>query len=379
LPSHFLDQDLVSHGAIATICVTVAIGDRRGRSCEEGLAHASNLRLGPAPRSIEGGVMKRREFITLLGSAVAWPIAVRAQQTGMPMIGVLGLGPRDPGFVAAFRHGLTEAGYILDQNVTIEFRWADTRFSFQRLASELVERKVDVIITTGSPYAAVAAKNATSRIPIVFALAEDPLQYGLVTSLGRPGGNVTGITFLTSELVGKRLNFLLELIPQATTIAFLSIPGSTPSEDMKRDMLTAGRAVGREITVSEVRNLDFEAAFTTLVERGAGALVVGSFTTFRNNRHKIVELAARHKITAMYPNREYVVDGGLMSYGADRSAGIGQLARDYIGQILKGAKPADLPVQQPTQFQLVINVKTAKALDLTIPRMVSAAVTEWIE
>jgi len=323
--------------------------------------------------------MKRRKFITLLGSAVAWPIAVRARQTGMPVIGVLGLGPSDPGFVAAFRQGLVEAGYIPDQNVAIEFRWADTRFSFPRLASDLVDRKADVIVTTGSPYAAVAAKNATSRIPIVFGLAEDPVQYGLVTSLGRPGGNVTGMTFLTSELVGKRLDLLLGLIPQATTIAFLSITGSTLSEDMKRDMLAAGRAVGREIIVSEVRNLDFEAAFTTLVEHRAGALVVGSFTVFRNNRHKIVELAARHKITAMYPNREYVVDGGLMSYGADRSASIRQLARDYIGPILKSANPADLPVQQPTQFQLVINVKTAKALGLTIPRMISAATTEWIE
>jgi ABC-type uncharacterized transport system substrate-binding protein len=198
--------------------------------------------------------------------------------------------------------------------VAIEFRWANNPSSFPRLAAELVERKVDVIVTTSSPYAAVAAKEATATIPIVFGMSEDPLHYGLITSLSRPGGNVTGIRTLTSELAGKRLNLLLELVPAATAIAYLSIPiGSTLSQDNKRDMLEAGRALRREIIVLEARNLDFEAAFRTIIEQRVSALIVGSFSTFQVNRAKIVELAARHKIAAMYPGRQYVVDGGLMS------------------------------------------------------------------
>jgi len=261
--------------------------------------------------------MKRRQFITLLVSAaVPWPFAAGAQQTRIPVIGVLGLGPNSA-FVAGFHQQLAEAGYVPDQNVAIEFRWTDNRLPLRRLAAELVERKVDVIVTTGSPEAAVAAKNASSTIPIVFGLVDDPVQYGLVTSLSRPGGNVTGMTLLTSQLAGKRLSLLLELIPQATSIGYLSPPSGSPIfEGQKSDMLAAGRALGREIIVSEVGRLDFEAAFTKLVEQRAGALVVGTSTVFRVNREKIVELAARHGIAAMYPNREYVVDGGLMSYAA---------------------------------------------------------------
>jgi len=323
--------------------------------------------------------MKRREFITLFGSALSWPLAARAQQTAMPVIGVLGLGPRPNSvFVAGFRQGLAEAGYIPGRNVAIEFRWADSPLSLPRHAAELVDRKVDVIVTTGSPYAAVAAKEATSTIPIVFGLPEDPLKYGLVTSLSRPGGNVTGITFLTSELVGNRLNLLLDLVPQATTIAYLSFPDAPVAEDHKRDMLAAGRALGREIIVSEVRRFDFEAAFTTLVEQRADGLIVGSFTAFLQNRKRVVELAARHQIPAIYPSAQYVIDGGLISYGTGRS-GVSELARSYIGQILKGAKPADLPVQRPSKFELLINLKTAKAIGVTIPRTLFATATEWIE
>jgi putative tryptophan/tyrosine transport system substrate-binding protein len=323
-------------------------------------------------------MMKRREFITLLGSAVAgWPLAARADQTGMPVIGIVGLGP-NPEFVEGFRQGLAEASYVPGQNVAIEFRWANNSLSLARLAAELVDRKVDVIVTTGSPYAAVAAKDATSTIPIVFSLAEDPVKYALVTSLGRPSGNVTGMTVLARELGGKRLNLLLDLIPEATTIAYLSIPDAAVSEDNRREILAAGRALGREIFVSEVRGLDFEAAFRELTEQRASALIVGSFSAFLRTRGKIVELAARHKIAAMYPNRQYVVDGGLMSYAA--AGPVSRLiGRDYVGEILKGAKPTDLPVRQPTQFALVINVKTAKALGLTIPRTLFAATTEWIE
>jgi len=324
--------------------------------------------------------MDRREFVTLLGgAAVSWPLAARAQQTGTPVIGVLGLGPRPNSvFVDGFRRGLAEAGFIPGQNVAIEFRWADNPLSLPRHAAELVERKVDVIVTTGSPYAAVAAKDATTTIPVVFALSEDPLKYGLVTSLSRPGGNVTGITFLTSELVGKRLNLLLDLIPQATTIAYLSFPAAPVAEDQKRDMLAAGRALGREIIVSEVRHFDFETGFTTLVEQRADALIVGSFTAFLQNRKRIVELAARHQVPAIYPSAQYVIDGGLMSYGTGRD-GVSELARNYVGQILKGAKPADLPVQRPSKFEFVINLRTAKAMGLTIPRTLFATATEWIE
>jgi len=318
--------------------------------------------------------------MTLLGGAVAsWPLAAPAQQTGTPVIGVLGLGPRPNSvFVDGFRQGLAEAGYVPGQNVSIEFRWADNPLSLPRHAAELVDRKVDVIVTTGSPYAAVAAKHATLTIPIVFGLSEDPRKYGLVTSLSRPGGNVTGITFLTSELVGKWLNLLLDLIPQPSTIAYLSFPDAPVAEDHKRDMLAAGRALGREIIVSEVRRFDFGATFTTLVEQRADALVVGSFTVFAQNRKKIVELAARDQVPAIYPSAQYVIDGGLMSYGTG-SSGVRELARNYVGQILKGTKPADLPVQRPSKFEFVINLKTATAMGLTIPRTLFATATEWIE
>jgi putative tryptophan/tyrosine transport system substrate-binding protein len=329
----------------------------------------------------------RREFITLLGgAAAALPLAARAQQPGMPVIGFLNLGSPDPNsaFPAALRKGLAEAGYVVGQNVTIESRWANNQPSvLPRLVAELVDRKVDVIVTTGSPYATLAAKAATSTIPIVFAVAEDPVRYGLVTSLSRPGGTVTGMTFLSAELVGKQLNLLLELIPQATTIAYLSGPSNSPIfEDRKGEILAAGRALGRKITILEVRRFDFEAAFATLVEQGADALIVGSLSFFLNpprNRDKILGLAATHKITTMYPNRIYAIHGGLMSYDSDSLAVVRQLGSHYIGQILKGAKPRDLPVMQPTKFELVINLNTAKALRLEVPDKFLALADEVIE
>jgi len=325
--------------------------------------------------------MKRREFITLLGSAAAgWPLAASAQQSRIPVIGVLGF--ENPAFVAGFHQGLAEAGYVSGQNVSIEFRWADNLGSMPRLAAELVGRGVDVIVTTGSPYAAVAAKAATSTIPIVFVLAENPVQYGLVTILSRPGGNVTGLSLLTTDLSGKRLNLLLELAPQATAIAYLSVAsGGALFEERKDDMLAAGRALGREIIVLEARGFDFEAAFKTLLDKQARALIVGDFTVFQAYRDQIVQLAVVHRIPTMYASRDYVVDGGLMSYEAKAvGAGSRQVARDYVGPILKGAKPADLPVHvQLTKFELVLNLRTAKMLDLTIPRMLFAAATELID
>jgi putative tryptophan/tyrosine transport system substrate-binding protein len=330
--------------------------------------------------------VKRREFITLLGgAAAAWPHAARAQQPTMPVIGFLGLGSPDPNsaFGPAFRRGLADAGYVVGKNVAIEFRSANNQPALlPRLAADLVDRKVAVIVTAGSPYAARAAKAATSTIPIVFAVADDPVRYGLVTSLSRPGGTVTGMTFLTAELAGKQLNLLLELIPQATKIAYLSGPSSSPIfEDRAGEMLAAGRALGRQIIVSEVHPPDFEATFATLIEQRADALIVGSFTVFLNprNRDKILELTAHHKIIAMYPNRVYPEHGGLMSYDSDFVAAVRQLGSHYVGRILKGAEPADLPVMQPSKFELVVNVKTAKGLGLEIPDKLLALADEVIE
>jgi putative ABC transport system substrate-binding protein len=271
--------------------------------------------------------MRRREFIGLLGGAAAWPIAASAQQSAMRVIGFLGLGspgPKSPR-VTALLEGVAEAGYVAGQNVAIEFRWANFQASLlPRLVAELVGRQVAVIVTEGSPYAALAAKAATSTIPIVFEITGDPVKYGLVAGLNRPGANVTGMTSLAAELVTKRLNLLLELVPQVTKVGYLSGPSASPVFESQRDeMLAAGRALGRQIIVLEVRRLDFEAAFATAVEQGAGALMVGTYTLFggdRRNRDKILELTAHHKIPAMYAGRGYVDNGGLMSYDTDLQA-----------------------------------------------------------
>jgi putative ABC transport system substrate-binding protein len=345
--------------------------------------------------------MRRREFITLLGGAAAWPLAARAQQPAIPVIGYLSLaGPSILSSVGplnirrvygdAFLRGLAQAGYVIGQNAIIEFRGANLNPSLlPPLAADLVARKVDVIVTVGSPYATVAAKAATSTIPIVFMLGEEPMEYGLVASFNRPGGNITGVTFLTADLMGKRLNLLLELVPQAT-VGYLYVPAPT-SEARKNDILAAGRALGREIIMLEVRRLDpvagasvgqldFEAAFTTAIEQRVGALIVGNYTVFgvNRNRNRILELTSRHKIPAIYPDKGFSVNGGLLSYGAsnpeqERNAGL------YIGRILKGEKPADLPVLQPTKFELVINLQTAKALGLMVPPILLAVADEVIE
>jgi len=333
-------------------------------------------------------MMRRREFIAGLGTAAAAACScvARAQQPGMPMIGFLDpllLAPNSPP-LNAFRRGLAEAGYVDGQNVTVEFRSANNQlWRLPEMAADLVRRQAAVIVATGGLPAALAAKAATQTIPIVFVSGADPVKYGLVASLNRPGGTVTGLSVLGLELMGKRLSLLLELIPQAATIAYLSGPSnSLVFEDLTSDMLAAARALGRQIVVLEVRSeLDFESPFTTLVERRAGALVVGDFTFFSNprNRGKIVGLAALHKIPTIYPNRSYAVNGGLMSYGADFVSVYRQLGLNYVGQVLKGAKPADLPVQQPTKFELVINLKTAKELGLTMPLTLLATADEVIE
>ena len=327
--------------------------------------------------------MNRREFITLLGGAAAWPLGARAQQPAMPVIGFLGLGsPRPMGrLVAAFRQGLAKAGYVEDQNVAIEFRWADFSQSARlpALAAELVHRQVAVIFTGGFGGPAFAAKAATSTIPIVFAYGGDPVKGGLVASLSHPGGNVTGVTAINAELVSKWLSLAGDLVPQATTVGFLSGDSSYLAfyEDQKSQILAAARALGRQVIILETRSdLDYEAAFKTLVQREAGALIVGP-SPFRNT-NEILALAARYKIPTIYPRRDYVEAGGLMSYAADyadtfRQAGV------YTGRILAGAKPADLPVMLATKFELVINLKTAKALGLEISPTLLATAHEVIE
>jgi putative ABC transport system substrate-binding protein len=325
--------------------------------------------------------MRRREFIAGLG-AVAWPLAARAQQAKMPVIGFLGVSSPEVAkeVVADFRGGLRDAGYIEGQNVAIEFRWANGRPEVLReLATELVCLQVAVIVAAGAVAAPLAAKAATSTIPIILAGGVDPVKYGLAASLNQPGGNVTGVTYLTEELAGKRLDLLLKLVPQATTVGYLT---TRPQRQVLRDnvgeLLTAAHAVGRQIIVLECRALsDFDTAFATMVERQAGAVVVEAFALAFNNRDKILSLAAHHKIPAIYVQNQYVYGGGLMSYGsADLSR---QVAMRYVARILKGAKPADLPIEQPTNFQLAINLKTAKALGLTIPPTLLALADEVIE
>jgi len=329
--------------------------------------------------------VRRREFITLFGGALAgWPMVARAQQSRTPVIGFLSLGSPDPSsrFGAGFRAGLAEAGFVPGHDVTFESRWANNQaWRLPQLAADLVDRHVDVIVAVGSPYTALAAKTASSTIPIVFGIADDPVQYGLVASLNRPGGTLTGMTFLGGELAAKRLNLLLELVPQAATIGCLSGPAISPIfEQRKNEILAAGRALGRKIALVEVRYSNFETAFGALVEEGADALIVGSFTLFRSpqNCSAILELAARHRIAAMYPARQFTDRGGLMSYDSD-TLGVGRrLGSHYVGRILKGTKPADLPVQGPDKFDLIINLKAANDLHLVIPRTLLAGATELI-
>jgi ABC-type uncharacterized transport system substrate-binding protein len=324
--------------------------------------------------------MKRREFITLLGSAaVSWPLPARAQQPRIPVVGwlaVVRFGSAD-----SFRQGLADAGYVDGRNVAIEFRLANQLSQLSGLAVDLVSREVAVIFAN-VPSAALAAKAATSTIPIVFISPEDPRKYGLVARLNRPEGNVTGINFRVAELAGKRLQLLSEIVPQGTTIAYLSgPPNSVVFENLRNDIVAAARTLGRELLVVPVSQGDYDAAFSTIVELRAGALIVGDYTIFFTppNRKRIVEFATRHEIPAIYPNVVFAEDGGLMSYGPDAVALYRRIGSDYVGQVLKGAKPADLPVQQPSKFEFVINLKTAKAMGLTLPRILLAAATQVIE
>jgi putative ABC transport system substrate-binding protein len=324
--------------------------------------------------------MKRRELIFLLGgAAAAWPLTARAQQKAMPVIGYLDSGSPDPAYLAAFRHGLSDTGYVEGQNVAIESRWAEGRYDrLPALVADLVGREVNVIAALSLP-SVLPAKNATSTIPIVFAVGADPVEFGLVASLARPAGNLTGVSFLNNELTPKRLELLSELVPQARIIALLVNPNNPNAESIMREAPEAARAKGVQLPILKARTeSEIDAAFASLVQLHAGALVLGPDPLFLSRREQLVALASRHAVPAIYQWREAVAAGGLISYGPSQTAIFRQLGI-YAGKILKGAKPADLPVQQPTTFELVIGLKTAKALGLIVPQSIFARADEVIE
>ena len=326
--------------------------------------------------------MRRRELMLLLGGAMTAARALCAQQKAMQVIGYLGVaapGPYDPR-MAAFHQGLSETGYVEGQNVAIEFRWAEARYDrLPALAADLVGHKVDVIVASGGPSPTRAVKNVTSTIPIIFATGGDPVADGLVASLARPGGNLTGVSFLIIELNPKRFELLSELVPQAKVIALLVNPNLRTTEREMRDVQEAARANGVQLHILKASTeSEIDAAFAALVQRQAGALIVAADTFFFSRREQIVALAARHAVPAIYEWREFATAGGLISYGPSLTA-VSRQVGIYAGKILKGAKPADLPVLQPTTFELVINLKTAKALGLTIPPSILSRADEVIE
>jgi putative ABC transport system substrate-binding protein len=326
--------------------------------------------------------MRRREFVQLAaGTAMTWPLAARAQQKALPVIGFLDSaspGPDAP-FLAAFHQGLSETGYVEGQNVAIEYRWAEGRYDrLPALAADLVGRQVDVIAADALP-GARAAKNATTTIPIVFEVGADPVEFGLVADLARPGGNLTGVGFLNVELMAKRLEVLSELVPQAGAFVLLVNPTNENAERVVRDGQDAARAKGVQLTILKAATEnEIDTAFATLAQLRAGALLFSPDPFFTSRREQLVVLASRDAVPAIYVLREAVAAGGLISYGTSRTSVL-RLLGIYPGKILKGAKPADLPVQQPTTFELVVNLKTAKALGLTVPPSILARADEVIE
>ena len=329
--------------------------------------------------------MRRREFITLLGSAAAasaWPLGAQAQQPAIPVIGLLDPRPTDNNafFVRGFRQGLKETGYVEGENVAIEYRWAENQMDrLPDLAADLVRRRVAVIAASGGFASVSAAKAKTTTIPIVFAISEDPVRLGLVASLARPGGNLTGINFLSAELVAKRLELLREIVPAAARLAVLVNPAGPTPEITLRDVEPAARAIGLQIQVVRAStSREIDAVFAAFLRERPDILFVGTDPFFSNRRVQLVHLATRHAIPASYPGRQFPDIGGLMSYGSDLADVYRQVGA-YAGRTLKGAKPADLPVMQASKFELVINAQMARILGLTVPPALLARADEVIE